>query len=105
MTRNERAKQFLPFDAMKGLTEELHRREERHSRVPMKELSETQQQEINTALSALKAGDRAEITYYLVGHYVTETVVFRKNDLYRNVFVAEEKEIPFSDIFAVELLD
>ena len=33
MTRQERAKQFMPFDAMKGLQEALRDREERHSRV------------------------------------------------------------------------
>ena len=40
MTRQERAKQFMPFDAMKGLKEALAIREERHNRVENRELSE-----------------------------------------------------------------
>lgn len=40
MTRQQRAKQFMPFDAMKGLKEALAEREERHSRVEKRELSE-----------------------------------------------------------------
>ena len=40
MRREDRAKQFMPFDAMKGLQEALRDREERHSRVPKHEVSE-----------------------------------------------------------------
>ena len=42
MMREERAKQFAPFDAMKGLQEALRDREERHSRVEKLEISEEQ---------------------------------------------------------------
>ncbi len=37
MMREQRAKQFMPFDAMKGLKEAILEREERHSRVPRHE--------------------------------------------------------------------
>ena len=40
MTQAERAKQFAPFDAMKGLQEALRDREERHARVERHEISE-----------------------------------------------------------------
>ena len=40
MIREERAKQFMPFDAMKGLQEALRDREERHARVERTEISE-----------------------------------------------------------------
>ena len=43
MMREERAKQFQPFDAMIGLQEALRDREERHSRVERHEISEEQQ--------------------------------------------------------------
>lgn len=104
MTNRERAKQFLAFDAMKGLTEELRKREERHTRVPRAELSETQVAEINETLSSLKPGTKAEVTYYMSGHYHTETLSFVKNDLYRNLLIAEETEILFSDIFDIRIL-
>ena len=42
MTTAERAKQFAPFDAMKGLQEALRDREERHSRVQRHDISEEQ---------------------------------------------------------------
>ena len=40
MTRQERAKQFMAFDAMKGLSEALRDREERHSRVDRHDISD-----------------------------------------------------------------
>ena len=45
LTREERAKLFAPFDAMKGLKEALRDREERHSRVARHEISEEQAEE------------------------------------------------------------
>ena len=46
MTQSDRAKQFMPFDAMKGLKEALRDREERHSRVEKRDLSEDTMAEI-----------------------------------------------------------
>ena len=40
MTRAERAKQFAPFDAMKGLQAALRDKEERHSRTEKREISD-----------------------------------------------------------------
>ena len=42
MNKADRAAQFQPFDALKGLQEELRAREERRTRVAKKELSEEQ---------------------------------------------------------------
>ena len=40
MPRNERAKQFMPFDGVKGLREALAEVERRHDAQPKRELSE-----------------------------------------------------------------
>ena len=40
MNKADRAAQFQPFDALKGLQEELRMREERRNRVAKKEVSE-----------------------------------------------------------------
>ena len=40
MMRQERAKQFMPFDAMKGLQEALRDRAERHTRVERHDISD-----------------------------------------------------------------
>ena len=45
-----RAAQFLPFDALKGLSEEIQSRIEKRSRVERKELSEERKEEISAVL-------------------------------------------------------
>ena len=51
-----RAAQFMPFDALKGLTEELRKREERHCRVEKTELSEEESALVNNELYLEKRG-------------------------------------------------
>ena len=40
MNNKERAKQFMPFDALKGLKEALKEKEERRTRVDKKQITE-----------------------------------------------------------------
>lgn len=50
MNRANRAAQFQPFDALKGLQEELRMREERRNRVAKKEVSDEKAEEISKEL-------------------------------------------------------
>ena len=83
---------------MKGLKEELRRREEKHLRTERAVLSETQQQEINATLVSLKKGDRVAVTHYVSGYYVTEDLTFRKNDPVEHNLVFEEKDVYLNDV-------
>ena len=56
LSRMSRAAQFAPFDALKGLTEELERRELKKLYTNKKELSEEQEIEISNQLTKLKKG-------------------------------------------------
>ena len=56
MTREERAKQFMAFDAMKGLQEALRDREERHSRVDRHDISDEQIERNNLTISRIRKG-------------------------------------------------
>ena len=69
MTRLERAKQFTPVDAMKGLTEALRDREERHTRVEKHEISEEMIENISKVIARLERGMKVEIFCY--NEYVT----------------------------------
>ena len=51
MNREDRAKQFLPFDALKGLREELKRREEIALRTERRQLSEEESERLSKAYS------------------------------------------------------
>ena len=73
MTQAERAKQFAPFDAMKGLQEALRDREERHARVERHEISEEQIEKNSEVLSQLTKGARVRIECYYAFHDIAVT--------------------------------
>ena len=104
MRREDRAKQFLPFDAMKGLYEALREREEKVNKVERRELDAEQTEALNAALLALKKGDRAEIVFFKEGvYYLLRGEIARVNVVEKYLSVGREK-IPFFDLFSVNIL-
>ena len=67
MPVSERAKQFMPFSALKGLDEALLQKE--RQRISPAELSDEQKKEINEILSSIKRGDYATIFYFNQGRF------------------------------------
>ena len=62
ISRLDRAKQFLPFDALKGLQEALRSKEIEYEE--KKEISEEEQEKISAQLCLLDMGDNIKIKYY-----------------------------------------
>ena len=105
MTREQRAKQFMPFDAMKGLQEALRDREERHSRVERHGISEEEQEALSNVLNRLSKGDKIRISYYCRFHDVEKSgTVTAINYAYRFLKVDEEK-IVFDDVYGIAMID
>lgn len=101
MTREERAKQFMPFDAMKGLAKALSDREERHSRVEKREILPEQAEENSRVLLSLEKYDRVQVTYYARFHERSRQGRIEKIDhVYRYLILGEE-QIPFEDIYTI----
>ena len=67
MNNIDRAKQFLPFDSLKGLREELRKREEKLLLEEKRILSEEKIYEINQTLNTILNGDSCYIEYYSFG--------------------------------------
>ena len=65
----QRAKQFLPFDSLKGLREALHQKEQMRKREPRRELSEEQKEKISGVLTQLEPGTPVELVWYRGGVY------------------------------------
>lgn len=65
MDRADRAKQFMPFDALKGFQEAL--REKERVRVPKRILSEEEREELNRELSRIGKMDMVEAEYFQDG--------------------------------------
>lgn len=105
MTRKERAKQFMAFDAMKGLKEALQDREERHSRVEQHEVSEEIQEKLSKMLNQADRGMRVWISHYQNFHDVEAKGVITQIDKVYRVLVLGEQKIYFDNIYDMEFLD
>lgn len=105
MNRQERAKQFMPFDALKGLQEELRIREERRTRVTKKSLSEDQIEQISRVLSRLDKGSKVAITLYSKGHYISiDGYTSEVNQIYEYIKIGSEK-VFFDDIYKIAIIE
>ena len=105
MNRQDRAKQFMPFDALKGLQEALRVREERRSRVDKRMLSEDMEDELSRVFQRVQRGSRVRITFYLNGHYVdVEGDVATIDEIYRYIKIGTQK-IFFDDIYSLKIIE
>ena len=68
MAASRRAKQFAPFDALKGLKEAIAEKERIPS--PRRILAEDAQAELNEQLSQLRKGTMVTVVYYCTGELV-----------------------------------
>ena len=104
MRREDRAKQFLPFDAMKGLYEALKEREEKVKKVERKELDEEETDALNAVLSVLKKGDRAEIVFFRSGKYFSLVGTIDGVERVGQYLTVGQEKIPFFDLYRVNIL-
>lgn len=102
LSRIERAKQFLPFDALKGLHIALHEKEVEH--VDKFELSQEQRDEISEKLQLLGNGEIVVIKYYTNYNYnEIKGKVLYINPI-KKVINVSKIEIPFVNIYNIEIL-
>lgn len=102
MSREERAKQFLPFDALKGLREELKKREDSLLKVEKKELSDERKEELSYALAGVEKDRSVRVIFYYDGQYYEVTGKAENVDYARKYVQVGEKRIPFNDLYALE---
>ncbi len=103
MNREERAKQFAPFESMHGLREALAKKEREHEMQERITLSEEQEADIAATLSELKAGDLIDMVCFVDGFYVKVRGKVRKIDFSFRILQVENGKVPFSDLFSLEI--
>ena len=103
--REERAKQFAPFDAMKGLQEALRDREERHTRVERHDISEEQMMKNSEVFAELGKGMRVRLDCYRAFHDVSVTGTVTLVDLNFRTLRLGTESFRFRDIYDIEILD
>lgn len=100
MDRQERAKQFIPFDALKGFRELLKEKEK--VIVPKVELSEEAGEELDRKLRAVKRNDVVTVIYFQKGEYLKVTGMVVRLDMTARVLQIVNTKIAFEDIYKIE---
>lgn len=102
MTIADRAKQFAPFAALKGLPEALAAKERIVISHP--ELSEEMLAELDERMQLLKCGEKAEIIYYSKGECIRISGMVAKIEPTSRILQIVNTRIPFDDILEVNVL-
>ena len=103
MTLLQRAKQFMPFAALKGFQELLE--ETARYTENRKELSEEQLEELDRQLYSMVRGQRVRVIYYTGRYYhQVEGVLDAINPVHRTIKV-QGQQIPLSQITQLSSLD
>lgn len=104
MSNDRRAKQFAPFQALKGLSEAIAEKE--RIPTPKRILAEDAQEELNQQLSQLRKGTMVTVVYYCIYeqeyHQITGAVI--KVDSYWSSLQIGNISIDFSEISKIEII-
>ena len=102
ISRNDRAKQFLPFDALKGFYEALREKEIEYTE--KKELSQEQIEEICNHIIELQKDDVIKIIYYKNKQYKELIGKIQNVDMNKKkIILYGDININFSDILQINL--
>lgn len=95
----------MAFDAMKGLTEALRDREERHSRVERHDISDEAIEQNSRVLSALTRGMRVRLEYYRAFHDVVGEGRVTELSIPFKYLKLDGEKVLFEDIYKIEITD
>ena len=99
MTREERAKQFMPFAALKGYPEALVKKEK--IVVPKAEVSEEYAQMLDQKLRRVSKNDMITVVYFSDGEYLKKTGMVSRIDETARVLKIVNTKILFDDIYDI----
>lgn len=102
MSIENRAKQFMPFDALKGYKEAL--RETDHYYEPKVELTDSAIEQINNTIKNIMPGDRIEVIYYDTDVYKTIKGKVFKVDEKKQILEIALQCIEFSKIKEIQFV-
>lgn len=99
MSREDRAKQFMPFAALKGYPEALQKKEK--IVVPKMELSEEYAEELDRKLRQVKKNDMITIIYFSNHEYLKKTGMVSRIDETARILKIVNTRISFDDIYDI----
>ncbi len=101
LSKEERARQFLPFDALNGFRKALKEKEIEY--VDKIELSDDQIEQISEKLNMLAVNEEITVMYYFNRQYKEYTGKVSKIDLVRKKLILDDVTINFADILKLEI--
>lgn len=99
MNREERAKQFMPFAALKGYPEALRKKEK--IVVPKAEVSEEYAEVLDRKLRCVRNNDIITAIYYCNNEYLKKTGMVSRVDKTARVLKIVNTKISFDDIYDI----
>ena len=99
MTREDRAKQFMPFAALKGYPEALAKKEK--IVVTKAEVSEEYAQMLDQKLRRVSRNDIITVVYFSDGEYLKKTGMVSRIDETARVLKVVNTKILFDDIYDI----
>ena len=101
MPPSRRAKQFVPFDALKGLKEAIAAKEKRPE--PRRELTDYMKEQINNTLTELCKGQQVTVVYYGTMEQETPQITgtVMNVDPYWQTLQVNKVAIDFSEIYEI----
>ena len=104
MNREDRAKQFAPFEALTGLREALRQVELEEERIERKEVSEERAERISKTLNKIEKGKTVRATYYDKGYYIdVQGAVSAIDRTFKHIIIGEGK-IYFDDLYELIII-
>ena len=110
-SQDNRAKQFQPFDALRGFSVAVLTKEKERQLVPRIELTEDAQEDLERKLNLLQSGDEVLVSYFLpertigdlvLGSYVSEPATVLTVDEYSRSLVLNEGMVPLGDLYDLQ---
>lgn len=98
----DRAKQFLPFDALKGFKEAIKMIENKGD--TKKELSEDNKNDINIVLQKLETNNLVKVKYYYLTEYIEVISNFLKIDKINKILYLKDTKINIEDIISINII-
>lgn len=100
MSREERAKQFMPFAALKGYPDALRKKEK--IVVPKMQLTEDYAEELDRKLQQIRVGDMVTAVYFCKDEYLKITGLVSKLDRDSRFLRIVNTKIPLDDLYEIE---
>lgn len=103
MTKLERAKIFMPFDALKGFRAALKAKEQ--IKVCKKEFAEDYLEELDQKLKSAQIGQMVKVVYYQANNYYELVGILTKIDYQNKLIKIVKKEIRALDIIIFDIIE